>query len=487
MAYINETNSDIASLITEIDTAADVVNKPSEEYNKWMENTSLERTLYQGNKAMIKAGQEFLFKHPAESVQAYTVRLNNSILLNAYKKTSQFLSGQVFQKNITFNEDTPEEITNLANKIDINNNDINVFAKRLFQKGIAKGFSCILIDTPILDTKTPITIEDEKKYNLRPYFTEIKPENVIGIRVDENSNQISQVRIREFVKIPVGSYGYITQERIRVVEKGRWELHYLDNEGNIADTLTGEYGIDVLPVVFFTPGEDETIVYNKPVLSDLAYLNLHHWRSNSDQIHILHTARVPLLFGKNIEVNKIPVGTATLISSTDDNASLEYVEITGNSVDQGRKDLTECESQMSLYGLQQLVPRSGNLTATEKAITSSESNSSLSSWSIDFDTFLQQAFDILGQFISIPFPDNGVSTNKNYGIGIVDNDTLTILLKATELNVISNETCFKEFKDRSAINETETWDDNQNEIEKEQYNNLSLINLNGTLTPSGNK
>ena len=37
-----------------------------------------------------------------------------------------------------------------------------------------------------------------------------------------------------------------------------------------------------------------------PPLMDLAWLNLAHWQSASDQRHILHVARVPILFGRNL-------------------------------------------------------------------------------------------------------------------------------------------------------------------------------------------
>ena len=38
---------------------------------------------------------------------------------------------------------------------------------------------------------------------------------------------------------------------------------------------------------------------------DLAWLNLAHWQSASDQRHILHVARVPFLFGRGLSEGEI--------------------------------------------------------------------------------------------------------------------------------------------------------------------------------------
>jgi len=148
---------------------------------------------------------------------------------------------------------------------------------------------------------------------------------------------------------------------------------------------------------------------------DLADLNLKHWRSASHQDNILRVARSPLIFGKCIDLDEIPDGLSSMISSDDENASLMFVEHTGKAIAAGRTDLKDTENAMSLYGLQQLVSRaSGAMTATEKILASAEAHSSIKTWAIEAEAVLRRAFTIAGMFIDLPFPDDGLKLDKDY-------------------------------------------------------------------------
>ncbi len=459
--------------------SADSVSAPTADYTFWMRLTDLPRTLLQGTVAMKLAGKKYLPQNPLESGGAYQLRLELSILLNAYNKTCSFLSGQVFQSDMIFADDAPEQIVEWSRKIDTKGNDINVFSKRLLQHGLGKGVAIIYVDAPKQSGET-ITVEDEKTNNIRPYFKEIEPESVIGWRVDEVTGELTQIRFLETIVRPVGKYGYKNVTCVRVLEKGRWEVHELDGDGTVTAVEEGELGIDVIPISIYIPGNEISVLTGKPPMMDLAELNLGHWRSNSDQINILHVARVPILFGINIDVNQMPVGTAAMITSTDESAKLEYVEITGKAIESGRDELKDFEAQMALYGLQQLIPRSGNMTATEKAITSSESNSSLSTWATEFESCLQHALEIMAMFGGAEFPADSVSVNKEFMIGIADPQEIQALLNAQDQGIISAQACFTELRRRGVLDEHISWGDMEADIEKEKQEAIEMASLSGS-------
>ena len=466
--------------ITTLQDSGNTVDHPSWEYDNWMEDSKLPRTLYQGTKGMKDKSITYLPTNKAESSEAYAIRLENSVLLNAHRKTSAYLAGQVFQADVLFLENqVPSEILALNRNIDNEGNSINVFGKRVFQNGIAKGVGHIFIDSPIIPEGEILTQEDEAKLGIRPYFTEIKPENVIGWKIDPVTSKLIQVRIKEQVQVDSGQYSTKLSKRIRVLYPGNWELFEQTGESGYEMIESGNFSVPYIPFVSFIPGIEETQLTGETPLMDLAELNLAHWRSSSDQTNILHVGRVPLLFGRHIEVAAVPAGVASMLNSNDDSSDLKYVEISGAALGAGANDLKELEAKMALYGLQQLVPRTGSMTATEKALSSAESHSSLGTWAIEFESFLEQAYQMLGDFMGKEFPNDSIIVNREYNLGVADPQELAQILKANEQGIISAQGVFSEFRRRGTFDEHLTWEDMEADIEKEKQDNIEMAQLAG--------
>jgi len=292
---------------------------------------------------------------------------------------------------------------------------------------------------------------------------------------------LSMIRIKETITEDVGAYGSRAVNRIRVFrDTGEWEIHVLDGDGNVASTTSGILSIKRMPIVTFIPGEETTVVTGQTPLMDLAELNADHWRSSSDQTNILHVGRVPILFGRNIDAAAMPVGVSAMITSDDENADLKFVEITGAAIAAGQTDLTETEAKMALYGLQQLVPRTGNMTATEKALTSAESNSSLGTWATEYNAVLQQVFELMGAYIGVEFPVDGLTVNQEYNFGIADPQELAQILKAHDQGILSAQACFSEFRRRGTFDEHLTWDDVDADIEQEKRDAIDMQQMAGS-------
>jgi hypothetical protein len=467
--------------VTTVDVVSeDMVNSPSPKYIEWMELSDLPRTLLQGTRGMKAARGKYLTQNILETDEAFLVRLKASTLLNAFKKTCSFLSGQVFQADIVFADDIDESVLEQSTDIDGKGNDINVFAKRVFFNGLGKGVGLILIDATAVESDSTRTKEDEQKLGVRTYFREIRPEDLIGHRLNENGS-LAQIRIAETKTVPDGKYGEKDIPCIRLFnDDGTWEVHEKHEDGSYLITKSGLLSYTGIPIVPFIPGEEFNAVAGETPLIDLAELNLSNWRSRSDQTHILHVGRVPLLFGRQLDIDKLVSGVSSLISSVEDNSDLKFVEVSGAAIAAGAADLKENEAQMSLYGLQQLVPRSGNQTATEKAITSAESNSSLGTWATEFETVLTMAFIIAGKFEGKDFPLNGLSVNKEYDLGINSPQELLAILKAEEQGIISAQSAFIEFRRRGIISEHMNWDDIEAEMEAEAAKEPNMQDLGGT-------
>lgn len=478
MAFTSETKdaSAVGSKVI-IGEEPDSVTAQSAAIKLWLDRSLLPRTLLMGTYGMKQAGSVFLPSHTLESTAAYKERLAKSTLLNVFRKTASFLAGQVFQSDIVFADDINPIFLEWAKAIDAAGNSIDVFAKRMFQNGIGEGVRHILIDMPEKDPNV-VTKADEKKAGVRPYFKDVDPKDVLGGIIDENGFLI-QVRIAETVVKRVGRFGTKTVNRVRVIEAGEWELHEEGEDGGEPIVTTGVFSANVLPFVTFIPGEEWTILTGETPMMDLAELNLKHWRSSSDQDNYLSYCRFPLFFSRMLDLKLIAESPSNLINSNDKNADLKAVEMGGASIGAGLADLKETEAQMALYGLQQLVPRTGSMTATEKALTSAESNSSLGTWATEFESVLNKAFEIAAMFMKMEWPDNGLTVNKEYNFGVADPEELAKILDAKEKGILSAQACFAEFRRRGVFEEHLTWGDMEADMEQEKRDNIDMARLAG--------
>jgi hypothetical protein len=101
-----------------------------------------------------------------------------------------------------------------------------------------------------------------------------------------------------------------------------------------------------------------------PPLLDLAFLNVKHWQSQSDQDNILHVARVPILaiIGAD-EDDQIKIGQQAVKVPL--NGDIKFVEHTGKAIEAGHDSLEKLELQMIQTGAELLVMKPGQRTATE--------------------------------------------------------------------------------------------------------------------------
>jgi hypothetical protein len=437
-----------------MDNTVDAVHP---KHDEWKEISRLPRALMAGTRGMVSQGEKFLPKFKFESQEHYNARLTRTILNNAYRKTVQFLSGQVFQSSIDITDEFPDQVKQYFKDVDLLGSPLGVFCKRLFERGLAGGVSHILVDAPVKNEGVR-TRADQFNQGVRPYFKDLDPLSVIAWRTDA-AGRLTQIRYTESITEPDGEFGLKTSTRIKVLEPGRWLEYGQAGDSNNFDLIdSGETGLDTIPIVSFIPGEPLSAMTGETPLSDLAYLNLHHWQSFSDQKNALHVARVPMLFAKMIDLKNLTVATSSAILSDNEDADLKYVEHTGAAIAAGQKDLEECEASMALYGLQQMIDRTGGVTATEKALATAESNSSLGMWVLEFQDTLFAALKLFGEYMDVEVPDESVAMPTAFQKGILDPTLMKTILDYVAAGIISKRAAFEAINRMEILGEGLTWD-----------------------------
>jgi hypothetical protein len=428
------------------------------------------RLLVAGTKAMRAAGEEFLPRQQAESVANYEARKKRSFLFGATAKTVSDMTGKVFTKPIAVEKGVDSELQTLFDNIDNAGRHLNVFARDVFLDAMQPGVSFIYVDMPPAVQRVdgaPATIADEQQAGIRPYLKNIPLESLIGWKSEmiAGVETLTQIRIKECTseEDPKNPYDNVDIDQIRVVSRVdgvadcTWETFRKNGTDEAAEWVTYQNGTISQPEIQLFPVYTNRTDFMKacPPLAKLAELNIAHWQSSSDQRNILHIARVPILFGAGFSADdKLIIGAAEMVQSSNENAKLTYVEHTGKAIDAGDKDLTKLEIQMQAMGLQLLIDDTKGQSATGEIRDDAKENSPLAMMATALQDALTQAVQSMARFANRTEPKAGdLMVSKDFGISgnRFDLQFLTQLCLGGKL---SQETMWEELQRRGTLSDS---------------------------------
>ena len=426
-------------------------------YETMSELWELIHDLLGGTTAMRDAGQTWLSMEPGESSTAYTARLNRTILYNGLRDTINKLSNKPFTNPVILTE-LPEQLVYLKDDVDGNNKPLEVFIKEVLVNLIKYGIAHIFIDHSEMEVEDgqQFTMEDEQRLGVRVYLINISPANLIGWQSEKVSKsvELTQIRFTETVIESDGQYGDVEVNYINVYNKENFELHKQDPD-NEEKYIKGEdktYSFGKIPLI--------TIYANKigfmtaePPLIDLAWQNLAHWQSTSDQKNILRFTRFGLLFGsglpdKMVKSGKIDIGPSKAILTEEKESDLKYVEHNGKSIEAGQKDIEDIEQKMRVLGNQPLMKVVPN-TATAERIDESRTVSQLQSWIRALERGMKQALEYACEWRKIEPPeDMDVNIYSDFEAMILGSGDKEHILKARQSGEITKERYLREAQRR---------------------------------------
>lgn len=418
------------------------------------------QALMGGTRAMRAAGEKLLPRFPNEEKDIYTARLAVSTLFPAYRRTISVMVGKPFGKPITLSEDVPPQIAGTdqeegwAADIDREGVNLHAFAAEMFGEALAYGLAGILVEAP--KATGGQTRAAEKATGMRPYWVRVKHGQILGWRdeVQNGRHVLTQLRLAETTVEPDGMWGEKTVERVRVLTPGAWELY----EKRAAGVAGGEEwikvdeGVSGLAEIPFVPlyGWREGFMRGSPPLLDLAFANVKHWQSQSDQDNILHVARVPILAivgADDKTVVTVGAGSAINIPQGGD---AKFVEHSGAAIGAGLESLKALEEQMIQAGAELLTKRPGDRSATEAANDADANKSDLQRIVETFEDSLDQALYFTAQFAGLA--DGGhVELFKEFGVSIDAAASAQVLQAMRAAGDLSFETYFAELQRRGYI------------------------------------
>jgi hypothetical protein len=433
------------------------IARPSKLYDAMAVRWELINTLLGGTEAMRREGTKYLPREQKESTDAYNIRLNRTFLFPALERTIGSLSGQVFRKEIRLGNDVPGEIEAWKENINLQGQNLDVFAKDVLESALADGITHIHVDFPSMPTG--LTLAEERIIGARPYFRHVKAQELIfwwSANVG-GREVLTELRLKEDVRGIAEDGTEIFTEQIRILRIGEYEIWQKQKDDKWLQTTppTKTSFLNGIPFVTIYAGR-QGFMMAKPPLMGLAWLNLAHWQSSSDQRNILRIARVPMLFGAGWELEKgasVTLGSNRMIAVAEPQATLNYVEHTGAAIEAGRQDLIDLKEEMAAMGTDLLVRRPGGELATNRAIAKVEADSWLASLAKALQDGLEEGFEYMAKWANLKSGGGSVEVNTDFGLTEADTNALNALIAARTARDISREAFLNELKRYKVLSE----------------------------------
>lgn len=281
---------------------------------------------------------------------------------------------------------------------------------------------------------------------------------------------------------PQDEFAEVHVEQVRVLDSGRWRVYReKQNQNGQMEWALHDEGTTTLNYVPAVPvyGKKLGFMCSKPPLTELAYLNVEHWQSKSDQQTILHVARVPILFGKGFDPDEdITVGASTAVISEKDQADLKYVEHSGKAIESGSKDLERLEDLMRQIGAELLVIKPGRITVAQTRAEDEAGTCALQRIVQDFEDAADQMLQVTAEWLGEK-AGGSLTIYNDFGAASLAEATAQLLLDANIADVISNETLFSELQRRGLVKDNITWDEEAKRIASQpQRSESTKTNLN---------
>ena len=268
-----------------ITVAPTTVASPNAAYQRMANFWDLIADLKEGTYKIRSEHRKYLPQEPRETDDSYDTRLARSTVVPYLQRIEKMLSGMLVRKPIRL-DDVSDLVREQLFDVDLEGNDLNIFLYNVARVAISFGHVGVLVDAPKDGEKT------------RPYWVTYSPKDILGFRSEiiDGSRQLTQVRLLEQVVEPDGKYGDKVIKQIRVLERGRYEIHRKDEKkGEYKLFDEGEMSLkDKIP---FSIAYSNRVGYfeSRSPLYDIAELNLKHYQIQSELDNILHISSVPLL------------------------------------------------------------------------------------------------------------------------------------------------------------------------------------------------
>jgi hypothetical protein len=147
---------------------------------------------------------------------------------------------------------------------------------------------------------------------------------------------------------------------------------------------------------------------------------------------------------------QITISPHQAVITANQDAEIKWIEHTGQAVGTARQQLLDLEAKMEKLGLTLTSPTPGGVTATEHAISASESNSILKSMALNLQDALVMALGLTAEYLGVSAVVR-VVVNTDYAVDYTSDATMQNVIDMFTAGILDKETVIAEGKRRNVI------------------------------------
>jgi hypothetical protein len=336
---------------------------------------------------LYEATSQYIPQDYLEQQESYDVRKTRaqSSFEPYYCHLRNLIIGTALRKGIAIPDDVDPAWGTFFEDCDLEGHSLTSYTKEIFTSSVDSGVAGIWVEYPKLPTD--LGADEERRINPRPYFVLVKCERVLECRHDIFSVTIlgqpffgsfpTYLRIKGEIRRQSATNEFFEEvvpavfvydmvdavdestsdlnDTLRTVipsKKVRCRTFVKQNVPGNTDRYVqeGEERYLSIPFIPFVPvlgGEKEAFFRARPLLLDIARLNLHHWAVSADLAESIHLTASPILTMTGVRPDdEIEAGAGRTLSSQNPDArfgmmsaSMDGAEVTLRNLDRIEKSM----------------------------------------------------------------------------------------------------------------------------------------------------
>lgn len=446
------------------------------DHAKWAPDWLLIKTLQEGQRALVLAGEMFLPKLTGQSEKEYTAYIKRGNLFNATARTMTGLVGAIIRKKATVKVPSTIDLEDLT----ISSQTIDEVIRVITENIMSNGFYGVLVDMPpkeqgmdrvspymapysaldILNWRTQKIGSDEKLVMV----TLLESEQVVS-PADPFSFEEKQIIRVCFIDPVDGNY---KQEKYRKDERKGSKEQWVKEEETIIPVKQG-IPLKEIPFVFISANGCYPVP-SKPPMLDLANLNIKHWQLSTDYYHGLHFCAMPTPWAAGFKTGQnLYIGATKAWISDEVNAKCGYLEFTGQGIAAIEKGLDKIERQMAVAGARLLEEQKVGVEAAETVrMRSSGDVATMSSIVGAVEEGTKKALTFMSEWSAADSGKVEVTMNRQFVSQQLSPQQITALLQSVQAGQISQDTFLYNLQVGEVLPPDRTIEDEKKMIEAER-------------------
>ena len=426
-------NNPVSRKVTDVDS-------PNAAFFNMLPHWGLIEDLVQGTFKIRSEHRKYLPQEPREQDDSYDIRLARSVCPPYFLRLERMLAGMLTRKPVRLT-DVPDSVREDLFDVDLEGNDLNIWTYETARKAIRYGHVGVLVDAP------------KEGNSVRPYWVTYTPREILGWRTEivDGQRVLSQLRLMEKVVVPDGKYGEKTIEQVRVLERGRYELHRKNNK---SDFVLFEEGVMSTEQIPFAIAYSNRVGYleSRPPMADIAELNLIAYQTLSDLANQLHISAVPMLamFGFPAAAEEVSAGPSEALSLPQE-SRIEYIEPEGRSFDAQFRRLDQLEKQINELGLVAVLGQKLSAeTAEAKRIDRSQGDSTMQVIAQQMQDLIDNCLKFHAQYLNEPTAGSSF-VNRDFLASRLDPQDVQALIQLRAQNEITQKTLLSQLTEGEVL------------------------------------